>query len=73
MEAPGFFPHDRSIVTVAALVARHQAIEMPTHFSLRQAGLPLGLFQQTKIFLTTEEMLALYNAIEEISGDPGIG
>src|SRR6059036_3943307 len=40
---------------------------------LRQAGLPLGLFQQSKIFLTTDEMFALYNAIEEISGDPGIG
>src|SRR5437016_4451828 len=40
---------------------------------LRQAGLPLGLFQQSKIFLTTEEMFALYNAIEKISGDSGIG
>src|SRR3989454_10459839 len=40
---------------------------------LRQAGLPLGLFQQGKILLTTEEMFALYNAIEKISGDPGIG
>src|SRR5947199_10713499 len=40
---------------------------------LRQAGLPLGLFQQSKIFLTTDEMFALYNAIEKISGDPGIG
>ena len=40
---------------------------------LRQAGLPLGLFQQSKIFLTTDEMFALYHAIEEISGDPGIG
>src|SRR5438105_13119384 len=29
--------------------------------------------QQSKIFLTTDEMCALYNAIEEISGDPGIG
>ena len=40
---------------------------------LRQAGLPLGLFQQGKILLTTEEMFALYNAVEKISGDPGIG
>src|SRR3989441_37204 len=40
---------------------------------LRQAGLPLGLFQQSKIFLTTDEMFALYNAIEKISGDAGIG
>src|SRR5437867_8612814 len=40
---------------------------------LRQAGLPLGLFQRNKIFLTTDEMFALYHAIDEISGDPGIG
>jgi hypothetical protein len=40
---------------------------------LRQAGLSLGLFQQTKILLTTDEMFALYHAIEKISGDPGIG
>src|SRR5262249_32920393 len=40
---------------------------------LCQAWLPLGLFQQSKIFLTTDEMFALYNAIEKISGDPGIG
>ena len=27
---------------------------------LRQAGLPLGLFDQEKILVTTEEMFALY-------------
>ena len=31
---PDLSPRDRSIVTVAALIARNQAIEMPTHFSL---------------------------------------
>jgi AraC-like DNA-binding protein len=40
---------------------------------LRQAGLPIGLFEQSKIWITTEEMFALYNAIAEISGDPAIG
>ena len=30
---PDLSPRDRSIVTVAALIARNQAIEMPTHFS----------------------------------------
>jgi len=40
---------------------------------LRQAGLPMGLFEQSKIWVTTEEMFALYSAILEISGDPGIG
>ncbi len=40
---------------------------------LRQAGLPMGLFDQSRIWVTTEEMFALYNAIHEISADAGIG
>lgn len=40
---------------------------------LRHAGLPMGLFDQGKIWITTGEMFALYNAVHEISGDPGIG
>src|SRR5260370_42312051 len=40
---------------------------------LRHAGLPMGLFEQSKIWITTEELFALYSAIHEISGDPGIG
>src|SRR5258708_17550431 len=40
---------------------------------LRCAGLPMGLFEQPKIWITTEEMFALYTAIHEVSGDPGIG
>lgn len=31
---PGLAPHDRSIVTLAALIARNQSIEMPYHFNL---------------------------------------
>src|SRR5437867_10464924 len=31
---PDLSPRDRSVVTVAALIARNQTIEMPTHFSL---------------------------------------
>jgi 4-carboxymuconolactone decarboxylase len=31
---PGLAPRDRSIVTVAALIARNQTIEMPFHFNL---------------------------------------
>jgi AraC-like DNA-binding protein len=33
----------------------------------------MGLFDQSRIWVTTEEMFELYNAIQEISGDPGIG
>jgi 4-carboxymuconolactone decarboxylase len=31
---PGLTPRDRSIVTLAALIARNQTIEMPYHFNL---------------------------------------
>jgi AraC-like DNA-binding protein len=40
---------------------------------LRRAGLPMGLFDQEKIFVTTEEMFALHNGIAEVSRDPAIG
>src|ERR1700722_2830284 len=40
---------------------------------LRHAGLPIGLFDQGKILVTTEEMFALHRAIYEVSGDPAIG
>jgi len=31
---PGLSPRDRSLITVAALIARNQTIEMPCHFNL---------------------------------------
>jgi len=40
---------------------------------LRQSGLPLGLFDQERILVTTEEMFALYRGISEVSRDPAIG
>ncbi len=40
---------------------------------LRQAGLPMGLFDQDKILVTTEEFFALYAGIGAASGDPAIG
>jgi AraC-like DNA-binding protein len=40
---------------------------------LRCAGLPIGLFSQDKILLTTEEFFALYRGIAEVSRDPAIG
>jgi AraC-like DNA-binding protein len=39
---------------------------------LRNAGLPAGLFDQTRILVTTEELFALWRAIGE-AGEPGIG
>ena len=40
---------------------------------LRRAGLPAGLFEQSRILVTTEEMFALYTAIRESSADAGLG
>ena len=40
---------------------------------LRQAGLPVGMFNQEKILLTTEEFFAFYRSIAQVSGDPSIG
>jgi AraC-like DNA-binding protein len=40
---------------------------------LRQAGLPIGLFNQEKILIRTEEFFALYRGIAEASNDPGFG
>ncbi len=40
---------------------------------LRRAGLPVGLLDQSRIWVTTKEMSELYGAVLEISGDPGVG
>jgi AraC-like DNA-binding protein len=40
---------------------------------LRQAGLPLALFDQDKILVGTEELFALYRGIGRASRDPAIG
>lgn len=40
---------------------------------LRLAGLPSELFQRERIWLTTDEMRALYDTIAEVSGDPASG
>lgn len=40
---------------------------------LRQAGLPMGLFSQEKILVSTEEFFALYRGIAEASREPGFG
>jgi AraC-like DNA-binding protein len=40
---------------------------------LRQAGLPMGLFNQEKILVSTEEFFALHQGIAEASNDPTFG
>ena len=46
---------------------------IPSRAVLRLAGLPAELFQQTRIWLTTDEMRALYDAVGQVSGDPAVG
>lgn len=38
---------------------------------LRQAGLPVGLLNESKSWVTTEELFALHSAIHKLSTDPG--
>ena len=40
---------------------------------LRRAGLPQNLFEQTRILVSTEELFALWRAIDEVSQDALIG
>src|SRR5205809_1159245 len=40
---------------------------------LRQAGLPIGLFNQDRILVSTEEFFALHRGIAEASNDPAVG
>ena len=40
---------------------------------LRQAGLPMGLFNQEKILVSTDEFFALYRGIAGATDDPGFG
>jgi AraC-like DNA-binding protein len=40
---------------------------------LRRAGLPQGFADQPRVLLNTEELFALWRAIEEVSANPGVG
>jgi hypothetical protein len=40
---------------------------------LRHARLPERLFEQDKIFVSTEELFALYGALTKVSRDPAVG
>lgn len=48
-----------------------QGIRLP--MLLRRAGLPPGLFQQEKIYVTTAELFTLWRTVAEMSSDPAIG
>jgi AraC-like DNA-binding protein len=55
---------------LAGRLAEHKLV-LPT--LLQRAGLPVGFFQQEKIYATTAELFALWRAIAKTSADPGIG
>src|ERR1700730_7244560 len=57
----------------SVLIRRLENVGLRPLLVLRQAGLPMGLFDQEKIFVTTEELFALYRGISEVSRDPAIG
>jgi AraC-like DNA-binding protein len=46
---------------------------VPASAVLRRAGLPQGFIHQPRVLLKTEELFALWRAIEEVSTNPAIG
>src|SRR5207247_8728308 len=39
----------------------------------RRAGLPVGLFEQEKVYVTTAQLFALWRSVGETSSDPCVG
>lgn len=54
-----------------ALKLKELGVSAPT--VLRNAGLPRDLFEQARILVSTDELFALWQAIEQVSSDPLIG
>lgn len=54
------------------LRTRMEELGIPVSQVLRRAGLPQGLFEQTRVLVTTEELFAFWRSIGEVSADPGI-
>ena len=57
----------------STLPRRLEELGLSPEALLRQAGLPMGLFHQDKILVSTEEFFALYRGISEASNDPAFG
>lgn len=54
-----------------ALKLKEHGVSVPA--VLRSAGLPRDLFEQTRVLVSTEELFALWHAIEVVSSDPLMG
>src|SRR5512140_1594166 len=59
------------VSSLLAMRLKEHGVSVPAVLS--RAGLPSGLFQQEKIYVTTAELFALWRAIGETSSDPAIG
>ena len=57
----------------STLPRRLQELGLSPEAVLRQAGLPMGLLNQEKILVSTEEFFALHQGIAEARNDPGFG
>src|SRR5437588_6608245 len=57
----------------STLLRRLEELGLSPDAVLRQAGLPMGLFNQEKILVSTDEFFALYRGIAEASNDPAFG
>jgi AraC-like DNA-binding protein len=54
-------------------IRRLDELGLPSELVLRQAGLPLDLFAQERVLLTTAELFALHRGLARLSGDPALG
>jgi AraC-like DNA-binding protein len=52
---------------------RLEELGIPPGAVLRHAGLPVDLFGQEKVLVSTDELFALYKGITELTSDPVIG
>ena len=57
----------------STLPRKLQELGLSLEAVLRRASLPMGLFKQEKILVSTEEFFALHRGIAEASNDPTIG
>ena len=55
------------------IIRRFEELGLSPEAVLRCAGLPLTLFEQERVLLTTEELFALYRSVEHASHDPAFG
>ena len=55
------------------LALKLEELDVSVPAVLRRSGLPRGLFEQTRVLVSTSELFALWRAIGHVSSDPLIG